>query len=88
MNCVESPKQLTSSALQIQSTAIGLGRGISGDNSELNRWMAIAKQREMKIRRTLLFQTLRSSLGKRALAEWSSCLSSANAFSMRFRSGE
>jgi hypothetical protein len=45
---MESPKEFTSRALRIQSAAIDLSRGISGDYSELNRWMAIAKKRGMK----------------------------------------
>jgi hypothetical protein len=45
---MESPKEFTTRALRIQSAAIDLSRSISGDNSELNRWTAIAKKRGMK----------------------------------------
>ena len=44
---MESPKEFTSRALRIQSAAIDLSRSISGDNSELNRWMVVAKQKGM-----------------------------------------
>jgi hypothetical protein len=45
---MESPKKFTSRSLRIQSEAIDLSRSISGDFSELNKWMIIAKQRGMK----------------------------------------
>ena len=44
---MESPKEFTTRALRIQSAPIDLSRSISGDNSELNRWMAIAKRKGM-----------------------------------------
>lgn len=45
---MESAQEFTRRALKIQSEAIDLSRKISGDYSELNRWMAIAKKSRMK----------------------------------------
>jgi hypothetical protein len=45
---MESIQELTSRALRIQSEAIVLTQNICGDNSELNKWMAIAKKMGMK----------------------------------------
>jgi hypothetical protein len=44
---MESPQEFTARALSLQHEAIRLSQQISGDYAELNRWMAIAKQKGM-----------------------------------------
>ncbi|MGO9340100.1 MAG: hypothetical protein ACLPY1_21575 [Terracidiphilus sp.] len=47
MDGMETPQEFTTRARGIQHQAIRLSRQANGDNAEINRWMAVAKQRGM-----------------------------------------
>ena len=43
----ESPKEFTARVLRLQHEAIRISQSKCGDNAELNRWIAVVKQRGM-----------------------------------------